>query len=198
MGSSVNRYLLEGLARQGRGAVGYILHDEDPGHAVDALYDRITHPALTDVHVDWGGAQVSEVYPQRLPDLFVGRPVVLTGRFDGEPPLAARVVGRAGGHQVALAVETTELPSNEPLATLPAVWARSKIQSLVDFAGVDRRELLRTEIEQLALTYGLASDFTSFVAVDATERTGGSSGVTVKVPVPVPAGVRYDTTVGEK
>jgi Ca-activated chloride channel family protein len=41
------------------------------------------------------------------------------------------------------------------------------------------------------------SDYTSFVAVDASERTDGSYGVTVQQAVPVPDGVRYDTTVNE-
>jgi hypothetical protein len=39
------------------------------------------------------------------------------------------------------------------------------------------------------------SAYTSFVAVDATERTAGERGTTVNQAVPVPAGVRYDTTV---
>ena len=55
-----------------------------------------------------------------------------------------------------------------------------------------------TEIEELALSYGLMSDYTSFVAVDAAERTAGDHGTTVKVPVPIPAGVRYDTAVGDR
>src|SRR5262249_4629462 len=78
VGSSVNRYLLEGIARLGRGAAGFLLHDEAPGRAVAMLWERIGHPALTDVHVDWGGATVDEVFPPRLPDLFAGRPVVVT------------------------------------------------------------------------------------------------------------------------
>jgi Ca-activated chloride channel family protein len=54
-----------------------------------------------------------------------------------------------------------------------------------------------TDVKQTALTYGLVSDYTSFLAVDSSRRTEGSHGTTVSVPVPVPEGVRYDTTVQE-
>jgi hypothetical protein len=55
---------------------------------------------------------------------------------------------------------------------------------------------LQQKIEQTALAYHLASAFTSFVAVDSSRVTEGDHGTTVHVPVPVPSGVRYDTTVG--
>jgi Ca-activated chloride channel family protein len=42
------------------------------------------------------------------------------------------------------------------------------------------------------------SAFTAFVAVDSTRQTDGTYGTTIAVPVPVPEGVRYDTTVEKK
>lgn len=194
IGSSVNRYLLEGLARMGRGAVGYLLHDEEPGRAVAELYERIARPALTDLRVDWGGLQVAEVFPAELPDLFVGRPLVLTGRLLGGEAQDVRVCGRVGGRPAAL--EVTAGAGDEGLRELPALWARRKIRELSDFAPLRGREASSAEVRDLALAHGLLSDFTSCVAVDATGRTAGDHGVTVAVPVPVPAGVRYETTVG--
>ena len=52
-------------------------------------------------------------------------------------------------------------------------------------------------IRDTALAYGLMSKYTAFVAVDSSRRTAGAHGTTVNVPVPVPDGVRYDTTVSE-
>ena len=45
--------------------------------------------------------------------------------------------------------------------------------------------------------YSLLSKFTAFVAVDASRVTAGDHGTTVVQPVPVPAGVRYETTVAD-
>ena len=55
--------------------------------------------------------------------------------------------------------------------------------------------LLAAQIRQTALDYELMSDYTSFVAVDASAITAGSSGTTVYQAVPVPEGVRYETAV---
>ena len=104
VGSSVNRYLLDRMAKLGHGAVAYVGLDEGSQRAVDQFYDRITHPALTDVSIDWGGLEVSDVYPAQLPDLFVGRPVVLTGRFAGDGAATVRVTGRAGGETKTIAI----------------------------------------------------------------------------------------------
>jgi Ca-activated chloride channel homolog len=59
-------------------------------------------------------------------------------------------------------------------------------------------ETLPTQIKQVALEYGLMSPYTAFVAVDSLTKTAGTTGVSVAVPVPVPDGVKYDTTVQEK
>jgi hypothetical protein len=58
----------------------------------------------------------------------------------------------------------------------------------VDEAGID----LPAQVRQLALEYNLMSAYTAFVAVDSMT---GDHGITVGIPVPVPEGVRYETTV---
>src|SRR5439155_22387372 len=96
VGDSVNRYLLEALARVGRGVSTFITLDDSTERAADELYQRIEHPALTDLKIDWGTMAVSDVQSQPLPDLFVGKPVVLTGRVTGEGPGKTKVGGRGG------------------------------------------------------------------------------------------------------
>jgi Ca-activated chloride channel family protein len=41
------------------------------------------------------------------------------------------------------------------------------------------------------------SAYTAFVAVDSKTRTTGDHGTTVPVAVPVPEGVKYETTVDD-
>src|SRR5439155_10239869 len=81
----------------GNGAVAYLDLKDDAGEVIDRFFERVSHAALTDVAVDWNGMQISEIYPQRIPDLFVGRPVVVTGRFSGAAPSEIRIRGRTGG-----------------------------------------------------------------------------------------------------
>ncbi len=98
VGSSTNRYLLDHMAKMGNGAAAYLGLNDDASEMMAAYFDRISHPALTDVHVDFGAVAVDQVFPSRIPDLFVGRPVLLTGRFSGPLPNAIRVSGMVGGH----------------------------------------------------------------------------------------------------
>ena len=198
VGSSVNRYLLDHMAKLGRGAVAYLGLNDDGAVVMDDFIERISHAALTDLRVDWGGMQVTEVFPHRMPDVFVGRPVILTGRFNGGGNTTVRLVGNATGRPVELTIPAKVDDQAATHRALPSVWARMKIAGLADQATYGNDESLPVQIKQVALDYGLMSAFTAFVAVDSTRRTEGKEGTTVPVAVPVPEGVKYETTVNEK
>ena len=194
VGSSVNRYLMERMAKIGRGAVAY-LGPQDSGYEVmDGFFKRISHPALTDVRIDWNGMAVSDVYPSVLPDVFVGRPIVITGKYLG-PANGVVVHGRQGNADHRVVIENRGEASGT--SSLAKIWARTRIAELVDRRSVtaDPYSEIANEIKATALEHQLMSDYTSFVAVDASERTDGEFGTTVHQAVPVPDGVRYDTTV---
>lgn len=197
VGTSVNRYLMERMAKMGKGAVAY-LGPQDSGYDVmDGFFKRISHPALTDVRIDWNGMAVSDVYPSVLPDVFVGRPVVVTGRYQG-PANGVSVIGRHGNADHRVYVEAAGDASGT--ASLAKIWARLRIAELVDrqAMGMDPFDEISNEIRATALQYQLMSDYTSFIAVDASERTEGEFGTKVHQAVPVPDGVRYDTTVKQQ
>ena len=193
VGSSVNRYLLDRMAKLGRGAVAYVGLDESAGSAVDLFYERISHPALTDISIDWGDMEVSDVFPRQIPDLFVGRPVILTGRFSGKATV--RMTGKVGGEMREIVVPVGLGDLETAHKGIPSVWARMKIADLTDQATYDSQGELADRIKQVALEYNLMSAYTAFVAVDSLTRTSGEHGTTVFVPVPVPDEVRYETTV---
>jgi Ca-activated chloride channel family protein len=86
-------------------------------------------------------------------------------------------------------------PQHEGIAS---VWARTKIADLGERYTYEPTDDLAGEIRGVALNYGLMSAYTAFVAVDSLTRTAGDFGTTVSVPVPMPEGVRYDTTVRDR
>jgi Ca-activated chloride channel family protein len=198
VGSSSNRYLLDALAKMGSGAAAYPgLHD-DAARVMDDFFACISHPALTDARIDWGGMQPAEINPPRMPDLFTGRPVMLTGRFSGHGETTLRITGRAGGQRVEMQLPAN-LSSEEPASkALPAIWARGKIAGLAERMTYEQNAELPMAIRQVALDYSLMSAYTAFIAVDASRTTQGNEGVTMKVPVPAPEGVDYKKTVKEK
>jgi len=192
-----NRYLMDSMARMGSGVATYLGTQDDPVTTMDSLFNRISHPALCELGIDWGGAKVTDVYPSRLPDLFVGRPVIVTGRYTGRMPESVRVSGRVGRQNKTIDVSVAEAGGQDVNAALPQVWARTKLAELGDRATWDAeagRDVAGTT-RGTSLEYGLLSPYTAFIAVDSLTRTSGAFGTTVNVPVPVPEGARYETTV---
>jgi Ca-activated chloride channel family protein len=204
------------MASLGRGVAAYVGLDASGQAEVDALFARLERPALADLEIDWRGAELeglirhdgrelagleiewrgADVYdlePQRLPDLFVGRPLVIHGRVRGDLPATVQLRGRVGAQPFRFDLEVGAPRAHPALVKL---WARARIRSLADaMTFVATPDELASEIEALALQHGLASAYTSFVAVDASQVTDGDHGTTVRVPAEMPRGVRYETTV---
>lgn len=197
VGPSVNRHLLDGMARIGRGAVAYLGLPDDPRPVMADFLERIRRPAMTDVAIDFAGMEASDTFPRRVPDLFVGRPLIVTGRYTGELPRTVRVTGHAGNEPIH--VDVPVAAASEAHEAIAALWARMQIESLSDRQAHtdDPHGELAGAIRRLALEHNLMSAYTAFVAVDASERTAGAYGTTVHQAVPVPEGVRYETAVSE-
>lgn len=202
VGSSVNRYLMERMAKAGRGAAAYLLPGDSANDVMDLYFARISRPAMTDVQIDFGNMRVQETYPSQTPDLLVGRPVIITGRYaPGNGELGTiRITGRAGHQDLAITFDTADgAATHEALAQ---VWARRKIADLMDRMAhaenqhQSEQQALRQAVLDTALGYQLMSQYTAFLAVDASRITEGDHGTTVTQPLPMPEGVRYDTTVG--
>ncbi|NRA97419.1 MAG: VWA domain-containing protein [Planctomycetes bacterium] len=201
IGSSPNRFLLERLARLGAGAAAYVGSGDDAVSTMTRFLDRAQRPVLTDLELDWGGAEVLDVQPSRLPDLIPGRGLSITARFRGRLAGPIRVSGRQNGvlKEITVAVQR-DGHGNCDNPGLARLWARACI---ADIHERQRRDLVnkatvREEVRRLALDYGLLSPYTAFIAVDSRSRTAGDHGITLPVPVLTPKGVSYSTTVKER
>jgi Ca-activated chloride channel family protein len=203
IGSSVNRFLLDKMAEEGRGEVEYVSLNDDGSLAAKRFHERIRNPLLTDVSVDWNGLPVADVYPKRIPDFFSAKPVVLSGRFTGAAKGTIRLKGKMSGREVVkeIAVDFPERQTgNDVLATL---WARNRIDDLMsqDWSGVQKgnpKDDLKNTITQLGLEYRLLTQFTSFVAVEEMIVTDGGTPRRVDVPVEMPEGISYKGVFGDE
>jgi len=201
IGSSPNRYLMERMAKLGNGAVAYVSLDDDGPQVMDRFFEVAGRPALEDVRIDWRGLEATDVFPERVVDLYAGRAVQLVGRCEpGDLPHAVRLVGTVDGERRTIEAPVVQPGSlegtDERLARgMRSVWARAQIAELIDEATYEPVADLQGRVETIALAHGLLSPFTAFLAVDATTVVSGGEGTTVHQAVPVPEGVRYETTV---
>ncbi len=201
IGSRVNRFLLDKMAEHGRGEVEYVGLKDDGSAAARRFHERVQHPLLTDISVDWDDLDVSEVFPKRLPDLFSAKPLILTGRYTTPGHGTIRLRGKVAGRSVVRKIDV-EFPGFEPnhdvLATL---WARTKIADLMsqDYNGIQQgnsKPKVREAITQLGLDYRLMTQFTSFVAVEELIITEGGQPRRIEVPVELPDGISYEGIFG--
>jgi Ca-activated chloride channel family protein len=203
IGNGVNRFLLDGMAEMGRGAVEYVTLAEKGDEAASRFAGRIAKPIITDVSVDWGGLQVADIYPEYFPDLFSAKPLILTGRYEAPGRATVTFRGRSGGEEWEQSVPVT-LPARASGNTaLPSLWGRARIGALTasDYAGIQSGkpdEKIKDQIIQTALDYQLMSQFTSFVAVEQMTVTDGGKPRTISVPVEMPEGVSYDGIFGTR
>lgn len=204
IGSSVNRFLLDNMARQGRGEVEYVGLNGDGSAAARRFHERVRNPLLTDISIDWAGLPVSDVYPARIPDLFSAKALVVSGRYQSAARGTIRLRGKYAGREI-----VREIPVDLPAAesrhdVLATLWARRRVDNLMaqDFTGLqygNMRDDLREGITQLGLDYRLMTQFTSFIAVEETTVvTDGGPPRRIDVPVEMPEGVRYEGVFGEQ
>jgi Ca-activated chloride channel family protein len=201
IGGSVNRFLLDNMAKYGRGEVEYVALNDDGSAAARRFYERVRSPLLTDISLDWNGLAVSDVYPKNVPDLFSAKPVIVTGRYSGNGRGTIRLKGKMSGRDFVreIPIDFSSPQTHDVLATL---WARTRIADLMsqDFNGAQRgamKEDVKQSIVQLGLDYRLMTQFTSFVAVEEMIVTDGGQPRRIDVPIEVPEGVNRQTTYGE-
>jgi Ca-activated chloride channel family protein len=188
VGTSVNRYLIDAMARIGKGKPFYLRPDENAEETVGKFFEYVSRPSVTGIEVDFEGLPVYDLWPDRVPDLFAGRPVTLVGRFDRGASGRIRLTGWLAGRRWEQTLEV-ELPDEDPRNPgLPLLWARKQIETLSDrlATGEIGEEDAREQITELGLRYSLMSAYTSFVAIDSEVRNPGGEGQTVSVPVPLP------------
>jgi Ca-activated chloride channel family protein len=205
IGTSVNRYLLDGMAAAGRGEVEYVLSASQAGEAANRFYQRVSFPVLTDITLDWGGLPIEadNVYPKQIPDLFGVKPVVITARYTGSAEGAIRLGGRTVNGPFTREIQVKLPETQEEHDVLASLWARRKVEHLMNTNLKSVQEgrpdaTLQSAVTDLGITYRLLTQFTSFVAVEQLRVTAGGQSRTIDVPVEMPEGVSYEGVFGEK
>jgi len=199
IGSSVNRFIIEGMARAGQGEPLIILKPDEAAKKAAKFREYISAPVLQGIELEFDDFEAYSTEPKSIPDLFAKRPVIAVGKYRGQPKGAILVKGHVPGEKLEGRMNLEDANISKDNSALRYLWARRRIMQLADMNKLvhGRDKELIDEVTRLGLEYNLMTEFTSFVAVDQRVRTDGSKTKTVKQPVPLPQGVS-DTAVGGK
>ena len=189
IGSSVNRFLVEGMARSGQGEPFVVTTPEEAGPAAQKFRQYISNPVLTDIDIAYHGLDVYDVEPRAIPDLFGERPVIVYGKWRGEPSGTIELSGSNSEGRYLRTIQVKEIHQEDSTAGLDYLWARSRISRISDFNPRKTDRDRRNEIVSLGLTYNLLTAFTSFVAVDEVVRNPEGGSKDVRQPLTLPKGV---------
>ena len=199
IGSSVNRNLIEGLARAGQGEAFVVTKPSQAAAQAERLRRIIDSPVLTQLKARFDGLDVYDVEPPALPDVLGGRPVLIQGKWRSHPgvPAAGRLVldGRAadGPWHEELIVAGHE---DQTSSALRHLWARGRIAALSDQESLVGGNAEKEAITALGLKYSLLTQYTSFIAIDQVVRNPNPAlAPTVDQPLPLPQGVA-ETALG--
>jgi Ca-activated chloride channel homolog len=164
IGLAPNRWLMKELARAGRGTFESIGAIADVQSRTVELLLRSERAAITDVALEWEGTAPLSADPDPVPDLYAGRPLVVTARFDPTRPLPKlRVWGRAPGGPVTMEVDFARAGRDAGIGTR---WARARIAGL-ELSRVHGADpaVVRADVVDLAKRFSLVTAYTSFVVV---------------------------------
>ncbi len=195
IGSSVNRHLIEGVAKAGNGELFIVTEPQEAPVEADRFRVYVESPVLTRVSVKYEGFEAYDVEPGSIPDLLAQRPLLVYGKWRGDAGGTIRIEGVSGNGRYERdfnVAETRPVAENEPLRYL---WARARVAELSDYNFELGEDEAAREVTSLGLTYNLLTKYTSFVAVHEVVRNTQGNAMDVQQPLPLPKGVT-DLAVG--
>src|SRR5437773_1559464 len=172
IGYDVNTYLLDRLTERARGTSEYIQPGADIERAVGSLAAKIASPVMTDLALSGDGAELYDLQPASLPDLFSGDEIVLFGRYRGSARggWSITLTGRRNGHEERFTASAPTGETNFANAYVRQLWAARKAGALArDIRLHGQTPELMAALKDLALRYGILTDYTAYLVQEPNQ-----------------------------
>jgi len=189
VGVDVNTPLLDGIAVATRGFATFVLPEEDVEVKVSRVFKGLDGPvlkapelAVVDASLNPVAGRVSDLLPNRLPDMYEGDQLVLLGRYIGNEPLHFVLRGNHRGTQRQFKFDFKVRKGGPRNAFVGRLWANRKIADLTGqirdlgltldtkLAATDPRlKELTDEVVRLSTEFGILTEYTSFLAKEGTD-----------------------------
>lgn len=189
IGTSVNRYLIEGMARMGGGEPFFVTAPEHGNLIAKRFIKYIDSPVMTDLTIEFTGFDAYDIMPRYIADVTAERPILIYGKWRGEKNGKIKVSGDVAQERLQVEIPMSVFAGEPPNNSLKYLWARNKIAVLSDYNTMNSDSNIINEITELGLRYNLLTNYTSFVAVDYEISNENKEIVKVIQPLPLPEGV---------
>lgn len=168
IGHELNTHLLDKLTQMTQAYRTYVAPDEDIEVKVSDFYTKVSSPVLTDIEVDFGKkVRVTQTYPKKIGDLFMGSTLTLFGRYEGSGMTKVTVKGKVNGKKEAFSY-TIDFPKEaSEHEFIPPLWGGRAVGYLLDQIRLNgETKELRDEVVRLAKKHGIITPYTSYLIIE--------------------------------
>lgn len=187
IGSSVNRHLIEGMAKAGHAESFVVTNQSEADIHTKRFLKYISSPILTGIELTSPNAEIIDMQPAHIPDMLGERPILVMGKFKPRSKEAVKfkLTGATANGKETWKFKVKDEHKDK---NLPQLWARKRLEDLYIVPRGSRDDIKQNIIE-LGLKFSLLTKHTSFVAVDERIRNKSGKAKDVKQPLPLPKGV---------
>ncbi len=196
IGSSINRFLIEGIAHVGQAEPLIILDQNQATEKANKFRNYIENPVLTNINVNYKNIKTYDLEPFTCPDVLAERPIIIFGKYKGKTKGEIKITGKTGEKEFKTVLKFSDAQNLKSNNAIKYLWARKKIQMIDDYAsagGWNEEKIydndMQNEVTKLGLKYNLLTNYTSFIAIDNEVRNKNGKSQTVKQPLPLPKGI---------
>ena len=171
VGEEINTLLLDKVASDNHGDSTYVKPNQQIKEQLASFYNKVSHPVLTDLKLDFGKIHEYDVLPKQIPDLFKGSQLIMLGRYRNDGHSALALNGLSGKDRKKFVFEGKFPKTNKANDFIPRLWATRKIGFLLDNIrlGGERKELV-DEVIRLSKRYGIITPYTSYLVTEDTPQ----------------------------
>lgn len=186
IGSSVNDYLIKQIAGCGLGESFIVTDSEDAAESAANFRTYIEAPLLTDISLACIGFDIYDVEPSVPSVLYASQPIVLFGKWRGNPDGTITITGKAGGKEYVQEIPVNDVEVDTESEAIRYLWARTHLDRVTRYGSIRNDESVKAEITQLGLEYNMVTPYTSFIAVSEIIRNAEGDSTDVDQALPLP------------
>jgi Ca-activated chloride channel family protein len=178
VGDDVNTRLLDRIAEDSRGDRHYVRPGESIEVKTGALFEKLSHPVMTQIELSCEGIDGFDLFPRRTPDLFKGGRLLVVGRYRGAGTHEIELRGMVDGKVRTYRFSGTFPERSTVHDFVPALWAERKVAFLLEQVRLHGpQQELTDEIKRLGVEFGIVTPFTSHLIVEEGMRIARIRGV---------------------
>jgi len=172
IGAAPNATLIRRMAELGRGQARFIADDRGIERELVDLMATLAAPVISDLHLallDSGGHPVEATFfPEKTPDVFLGRPLQIVFRTSGQSVATLQMLGREDDRPITLSfpLQTTPLRGDGIEKHFGRTWYQELEDAGRRAVSPEDKAAARKRMLDVAMLFQLVTEQTSRVAVE--------------------------------